>query len=286
MVFAASSDRILHRRRSSPKTLRGCTGVLVLRALTLLGANAVWQRPAVAEAPAAHATPPPASQPGIVLYETHTQSQVTEVDTIVTYVTARRVRVSHPSGHTILDLVRDRIVLLDPAAKTYKEMPLQEWEARVDSAVGGAGSEESGESFEKVEGETSIAGNACDRYHYYGKRTILGTEEMVEQQIWVARNLEVPAEGYEAYRRALESIESIGSGRLRRRPEGIVLGVETRVERAGDPRRATTEIESSTVFRVEKKELPDALFTVPTGFVREDSAATGGDTRAAPRGAR
>ncbi len=285
MVFAASCDRVPRRRRSSARPRR-CTGVLVLRVLALPGAVVVLQHSVLAETPAAAATPPPASQPGIVLYETHTQSQVAEVDTIVTYVTARRVRVSHPSGHTILDLVRDRIVLLNPAEKTYKEMPLQEWEARVDSAVGGTGSGESGESFEKVEGETSIAGNACDRYHYYGKRTILGAEELVEQQIWIARNLEVPAAGYEAYRRALESIESIGSGRLRRRPEGIVLGVETRVQRAGDRRSAVTEIESNTVFRVEKKDLPDALFTVPTGFVRADSATTGADTGAAPRGAR
>jgi hypothetical protein len=77
-----------------------------------------------------------AARSGIVLHEIHAQSQVSELDTIVTYITAKHVRVSHPGGHSLLDLAGDRIVLMDPATRTYRQMSLQQWDARIREAVG------------------------------------------------------------------------------------------------------------------------------------------------------
>ncbi len=211
----------------------------------------------------AQAAAPGAVRPGVILRETHTQSQVVHVDTILTYVTAKHVKVSHAGGHTILDLEHDRILLLDPAAHTYREMSLQAWEARIEAAVGGASqAPDAGGSFEPTGGVVEIAGYTCDRYHHYGKRTLLGTEEYVEQQIWVARALEMPEGAYAAYQRALGSIESIGSGGLRRRPSGVVLGVETRTRPAGASQRDPAQVERCTVYQVEKAALPDSLFAI------------------------
>lgn len=240
------------------------------------------------------ATPVVDGAPGIILHELHTQPQVLQADTILTYITSRRVRISHAGGHTLLDLDADRIVFLDPATRTYRETSLRLWEARLQEAIasGAAPGVEIGavddsartpevargdaartpeavavESFEPTASSTEIAGYTCDRYHHYGRRTLLGTEETVEQQIWVARALEMPAGAYEAYQRALGSIESVGAGTLLRRPPGVILGVETRTQRAGARRGEMLDIERTTVIRVERVTLPDSLFAIPRHYV-------------------
>ena len=213
---------------------------------------------------------------GIVLYEIHTQPHVAQTDTIVTYITSRRVRVSHAGGHTLLDLDADRIVFLDPVTRTYRDMALQQWEARLQEAVASGATPAGADSsrsdaeavFEPTGGSTEIAGYVCDRYHHYGRRTVLGTEEMVEQQIWVARTLEMPTGAYEAYQRALGSIESVGAGTLLRRPPGVVLGSETRTERPDARRGESLEIERTTVIRVERAVLADSLFAIPGQYGR------------------
>ncbi|HZL85618.1 MAG TPA: hypothetical protein VFD07_09605 [Candidatus Krumholzibacteria bacterium] len=213
-------------------------------------------------------TPVFAARSGIVLHETHAQSQVSELDTIVTYITAKHVRVSHPGGHSLLDLAGDRIVLMDPATRTYRQMSLQQWDARIREAVGDVDTSEAttGATFTLMPGQTEIAGYACDRYHYYGKRTLLGAEETVEQQIWIARNLDMPEGAYSAYQLALERIESIGAGAVLHRPAGVVLALETRTRSAATDRRHREAVEQYTVIRVETTTLPDSLFTIPRGY--------------------
>jgi hypothetical protein len=238
--------------------------------------------------------------PGIVLYEVHTQSQVPQADTIVTYVTARRVRISHAGGHTLLDLDADRIAFLDPKTGTVRGMSLRQWEARLRQAVAGsavaggdpaAAAGDSGaaaagdpaavdsagvEGFEPTGTSAEIAGTTCDRYHHYGRAAMLGSEEMVEKQIWVARELPMPVGAYEAYQRALESIESIGAGVLRRRPRGVILAVETHTQRAGAGRDVPLDIERTTVFRIERRTLADSLFAIPGRYVPAAEGEPGG----------
>ncbi len=228
----------------------------------------VWAMSLVTTAPAF------AARAGIVLHETHAQSQVSELDTIVTYITAKHVRVSHPAGHSLLDLEHDHIVLLDPATRTYRQMSLQQWDARIREAVGDvdASDDTTAATFALMPGQTRIAGYACDRYHYYGKRTLLGAEESVEQQIWIARNLEMPEGAYVAYQLALERIESIGAGAILHRPAGVVLGIETRTRPAVADRRDLEHLEQYTVIRVETTTLPDSLFTIPRGYAPAGTA--------------
>ncbi|MFQ5600692.1 MAG: hypothetical protein ACE5G2_09060, partial [Candidatus Krumholzibacteriia bacterium] len=156
------------------------------------------------------------SEPGLVLYQSHGFSLRAEVDTILTYVTATHVRVSHASGDAILDLEADRLVLLDPQTRTYRQMSLRAWEAKIRAAV-----EESRTTsgapepaypdtlrFESAGRPVEVAGHLCDRYVLYTHRELpAGDAEFVEQQIWVARDLEMPAGAYEAYQRALDDME-------------------------------------------------------------------------------
>jgi len=239
--------------------------------------------------------------PGIVLYEVHTQPQVPQADTIVTYVTARRVRISHAGGHTLLDLDADRIAFLDPTTGTVRDMSLRQWEARLQQAVAGsavsggdpaaaagdsgaaavgdpapAADSSAAEGFEPTGSSAEIAGYTCDRYHHYGRATMLGSEEMVERQIWVARELPMPAGAYEAYQRALASIESIGAGVMWRRPPGVILAVETHTQRADASRDAALDIERTTVFRVERRTLADSLFAIPRRYVPAGEREPGG----------
>lgn len=252
-----------------------CAGAAVLVAMAWDGTAR-----AASDSVAVVAAPTRGGAPGVVLHEVHTQPHVPRADTIVTYVTSRSVRVSHTGGHTLLDLGADRIVFLDPVARTYRDMPLQQWEARLEAAVipgaaPGAENAAAAESvgiaptagFEPVGTGAEIAGYTCDRYHHYGMRNLLGAEESVEQQVWVARRLEMPAGAYEAYQRALGSIESIGAGALLRRPPGIILAVETRTQRAGSRRSEALEIETTTVFRIEHGTIADSIFAIPRGYL-------------------
>lgn len=240
--------------RATPRTAHNATATWT--------AACVWALGLVTPAPAF------AARPGIVLHETHAQSQVSELDTIVTYITAKHVRVSHAGGHSLLDFAGDRIVLMDPATRTYRQMSLQQWDARIREAVGDVDTSEAttGATFALMPGETEIAGYACDRYHYYGKRTLLGAEESVEQQIWIARELDMPEGAYSAYQLALERIESIGAGAVLHRPAGVVLALETRTRSAATDRRDREDVEQYTVIRVETTTLPDSLFTIPRGY--------------------
>ena len=227
------------------------------------------------------AAPAFAARAGIVLHETHAQSQVSGLDTIVTYITAKHVRVSHPGGHSLLDLEHDRIVLLDPATRTYRQMSLQQWDARIREAVGDedASDDTTAAAFTRMPGQTQIAGYACDRYHYYGRRTLLGAEETVEQQIWIARDLEMPEGAYAAYQLAMERIESIGAGAVLHRPAGVVLAIETRTRSAATDRRDLDLVEQYTVIRVETTVLPDSLFTIPRGYAPAATAGESSGTR-------
>ena len=166
-----------------------------------------------------------AARPGVILHETHWQAGAT--DTILTFITSQHVLIVHADGRTLLDLEADRLVLLDSEQRSFRAMSLGQWEATLEAAIGAeraaaatGAAENRGDGplpFEPVGDSTLVAGYACDRYHYFGQRTLLGVEETLEQQIWVARTLAMPQGAYEAYQRALGSIESIGMGGLLRR---------------------------------------------------------------------
>lgn len=229
------------------------------------------------------------ARPGVILHETHWQSQAAAVDTLRTYITAQRVLIVHAGGRTVLDLERNRIVLLDPERRTYRAMSLRRWEETLAEALAagearapkGAGGDPV--AFEPMGDVTVVAGYACDRYHHFGRRSLLGVEETVEQQIWVARDLPMPAGAYAAYQRALGSIESIGMGGLLQRPSGVILAVETQTRPAEMERRAPVQEERYTVQRVETVLLPDSLFAIPGSYAPSDSAQVENSEGALPR---
>lgn len=228
--------------------------------------------------------PPPRpgdAKPGVILHETHWQSQGAGVDTLRTFITAQRVLIEHAGGRTLLDLEQDRIVLLDPERRTYRAMSLRQWEETLEAAIsaGRAAAARQGQTggapaaFEPVGDVIEVAGYDCDRYHHFGQRTLLGVEESVEQQIWVARDLPLPEGAYAAYQRALGSIESIGMGGLLRRPPGVILAVETLTRPASSDRTAPVQEERYTVHQVETALLPDSLFAIPSAYAPSDSSS-------------
>jgi hypothetical protein len=158
-------------------------------------------------------------------------------------------------------------------------MSLHQWEARLQEASRTEGKDGDGSSsgrFEAQGGDERIAGYGCTRYHHFGRRNLLGSEEYVEQQIWVTREIDMPAGAYEAYRRAFDRIESIGSSGVVQRPPGVVLAVETRTRPVDADRRRAAQVERYSVYAVERKDLPDSLFQMPADASRADSTVSAG----------
>lgn len=205
-------------------------------------------------------------------------------DTVVTFVTARAVRVSHAHGDAILDFEHDRIVLLDREQQTYRTETLAAWEERIHQALAALAdsSREAGvAAFERAGDAVDIAGYTCKRYVLYTNRNLLGAREAVEQQVWVTSELQLPAGAFAAYQRTLEILESVGLPARATYPEGIIMRRESRTRPADASRRVPWAIEASAVFRVESRSLPPELFAIPPDF-RDASKAT---SEAAPESA-
>lgn len=220
------------------------------------------------------------SEPGVVLHQTHEFSATGRVDTLRTYITARHVRIEHKDGDAILDLEKGRLVLLDGHQKTWRQMPLEEWEAAIEKAATtmgrtGTQGEDTNEpgprpspAFERIGSPVERAGYLCDRWGLYSQRELIpGAVDWVEQQIWVARELTMPQGAYEAYDRAIRAIDSIGMGGVVKRPEGIVLASEIRIGSAAEHEKGDVEVETLTVYRVERRQLEDVVFQVPPAYV-------------------
>jgi hypothetical protein len=214
----------------------------------------------------------PGAKPGVVLHEAHAQSPSENVDTLITYVTAEHVRVSHPGGASILDLGAGRLYLLDLETSSYRDVSLEVWESRIQEALvrmgEGTNQAEGAPRFEPQGGEADILGFPCQRFVLFGRRQMLGQEELVEQQIWMTQGIEMPAGAYDAYQKALRAVQSIGFTGVAERPPGVVLRAETRVRLANSNRRAPASIERSTIFLVQRISLADSLFSIPDGFSR------------------
>jgi hypothetical protein len=209
------------------------------------------------------------TRPGFVLYEAHTQTQQSKPDTLVTYVTARSVRVSHAAGAAILDLDTGRIVLLDSASRTSRSEDLSTWEQRIHGALEAlADPSASGAAprFQRTGQHAEIAGYRCERYMLFTTRDLLGTRETVEQQLWVTTELELPAGAFEAYQRALATLDSVGLPRHTAYPEGIILRRETRIQHLNAAAREAPKVEASIVFRIESKQLSSELFMIPSDY--------------------
>jgi len=217
------------------------------------------------------------SEPGVILHQTHQSSTRAGADTLHTYITATHVRIEHKDGDAILDLEKGQLILLDGHAKTWRQMSLTAWEAALQEAASnsepqepeGQGNHASAAqtvpAFERIGSPVERAGYLCDRWGLYSPRELLpGEIDWVEQQIWVARELTMPPGAYEAYDRAIRAIDSIGMGAIVKRPEGVVLASEIRVGSAEEHEKGDVEVETLTVFRVEKKPLADALFEIPS----------------------
>ncbi len=213
-------------------------------------------------------------QAGVVLQEVHTQTGQLKPDTLITYVTARAVRVSHAAGDAILDFDADRIVLLDAASRTYRTESLTTWEARIRAALDALrdSTHASAPRFERAGATTAVAGYASDRYVLFATRQLLDTRESVEQQVWVTTELEMPPGAFEAYQRALGSLDNIGMPTAAPYPAGVVLRREIRTRPLHASRRLDPHVETSAVFRVESKRLSIDVFTIPPEY-RNESAA-------------
>jgi len=220
------------------------------------------------------------AEPGVVLHQVHSFSAQAGTDTLHAYITATRVRISHATGDAILDLQKGRLVLLDRQGRTWRQMPLEEWEeairqaAEAQSERSADNAEEAASSlaFQRAGVPTERAGYVCDRWSLYSRRELLpGEIDWVEQQLWVARDLVMPPGAYGAYDRATRAIDSIGLGSIVQRPEGVVLATEIRTGSAEEHEKGGVEIETLTVYKVEKMDLADSLFAIPDSYKRAGS---------------
>jgi len=212
------------------------------------------------------------AEPGVILHQTHRFSARAGVDTLRTYITGSQVRIEHEQGDAILDLQHNRLVLLDRAARTWRQMPLQEWEQAIRDAAEiesrkNAATAQRAPAFQRFGAPLERAGYLCDRWSLYTRRELLpGEVDWVEQHLWVARDLTLPPGAYEAYDRAIRALDSIGMGALVQRPEGVVLASEIRVGTQEEHEKGQVEVESLTVYRVEKVDLQEDVFAIPEGF--------------------
>jgi hypothetical protein len=253
--------------RQAPPGRRARGTVAVVVGLALAGACAPRPRSA-----------PPAAEPldAVVLVEVHRIDGA--IDTLVTWIAPDRVRVSHQGGDAILDAARDRFLLLDPTTRSVRETSLSAWESRIraaavalraaaDSSAGGApplGFAASGDGGE-------VAGYACQRHHLYAERPLFpGEWEEIEQEIWVAPALELPAGAGATYRRVFEILDWIDFDAHVERPAGVRLRLEQRRRPRGAGADAT-ETEATQVVRVERRRVAAAIFAAPPGWTRADS---------------
>ena len=223
---------------------------------------------------------PAKAQPGWILHETHTAPESRSADTILTYITPTRVRVSFTTGDAILDVQENSICVLDRGTRTYRRLSVDAWAQTVETAQAAirertrSAGGEAEPRYERLGEPVRVAGYLCDHYALYTRSELLpGEAEFVEQQIWVTRELELPQGAYEKYVDVLRTLESVGLRGAVRRPPGVVLGVETRTRSANADARDAGLTERSAVFRIERTDIPDSIFSVPAGYAAADTAS-------------
>lgn len=238
----------------------------------------------------------PGPTAGVVLHELHSLSPGVMSDTLTTYLMPGRVRVSHHDGDALLDVTRDRFVLLSPHDKTYRAMALSAWEAKIDEALvvgrrhrrGGSGDRPDtlaadsvatdSLAFEAEAGRDTIAGFACERWHLFTPREVFpGEFEAVEEEIWVTRELELTPETWHTYRRVLASLDRIELDAAVTRPAGVAMRTVLRRRPQGRP-PTEGEVETTEVIAVERRASPESVFAIPLGYARADSGAVEGAT--------
>lgn len=208
--------------------------------------------------------------PGVVLHQTHCFNNETHVDTLRTYVTATHVRVSHVAGDVILALPADRISVLDAGSHQFTQMALSQWEQKLrDAADAATVDERLPPRFEAAGEPALVAGIECQPYLLYTRRELIpGEVDYVQQLLWVAEDLEMPKGAYETYLRSIRVLASVGLGVLVEWPPGVVLMSETVTRPENEGRAATAELETTVVFQIEHKDLPDSTFAIPADYKR------------------
>lgn len=235
------------------------------------------------------APPPRAAAPAatalldaVVLVEEHRIEGV--VDTLVTWIAPGRVRISHRGGDAILDAVHDRFLLLDPATRTVREASLREWEGRIRTAAltaraaadsaAGVRADSAGAAvlrFEPAGDGGTVAGHPCQRHHLFAERPLFpGEWEEVEQEIWVALDIELPAGAVATYQRVFASLDWIDFDARVERPPGVRLRLVSRRRPRGGG-AAATEVETTEVVRIERRRVGTDVFAAPAGWLRADS---------------
>lgn len=219
----------------------------------------------------------------VLLFEEHRIQDA--VDTLVTWVAPGRVRVSHRGGDAILDIERDRFVLLDPDRRSYRESSLVEWERRIrdaalmaraaaDSAAGNAHGVDSALTlrFAPAGSGDRVAGFTTERFHLFAERPLFpGEWEQLEQEIWMTTAIDLPAPAMAAYRRMFATLDWIDFDARVERPAGVRVRLVSR-RRPHAAADAATETEITDVVRIERRRVPITVFDAPPGWEREPSS--------------
>lgn len=266
------------------------------RFMTLLG-TAIALALALALACGCAGRRPAASgnETAVVLTEVHSTAGAAP-ETLVTWIADGRVRVAHRGGIAILDARTDRFALLDPESHTVRTMRLAEWEQKLRVAVQSAADTTAADSarvmppgtaapepvlrFETEGPGGEILGHACTRYHVYTTRQLFpGEWEDVEQEIWVAGDVNLSPSAANTYGRVLVNLDWIGLDAAVERPPGVALRTQIRrrphaasppVPGAAPPGE---ELETTDVIRIETRPVPASVFEIPSGYRPADDAS-------------
>ena len=233
----------------------------VLRILVAAGLAISWERPAWAE------------DLTVVINGSGSGRNAT----LTEYVSGDQVRIAEEAVDTIYDTARGRIVRMNTREKTYFETSRQEIEAglatashKVDANTGAKAepnpaTKVSGPvTTDKRSGVKRIAGYVCEPY-------VLSMGDDVKWEVWVARDLEAPAQLYEAQVLAAARMGRLGARLVAmlqelRKIKGMPMS-QARAERQG----SMLSVYTIQVADVRKGPLPAASFQVPAGYKKTES---------------
>lgn len=183
-------------------------------------------------------------------------------------IDGNRSKSSTPSGSTITDLERKTMTVLDPAAKTATELPIDSFGPMMAAALVG--------EFKATGTKKKIAGYDCEEFEH--RLDAMNTKGM--SRSCVSKTAPGASEAASFYRRVVEAMA--GKTAAGNTPDGVTLAEETEVEPMAIPNlppeaaeklaetqaKVGRQTSRTVVTSIETRSVDPAEFTVPTDYKR------------------
>lgn len=183
-------------------------------------------------------------------------------------IDGNRSKSSTPSGSTITDLERKTMTVLDPAAKTATEMPIDSFGPMMAAALVG--------EFKATGTKKKIAGYECEEFEH--RLDAMNTKGM--SRSCVSKTAPGASEAASFYRRVVEAMA--GKAAAGNTPDGVTLAEETEVEPMKIPNlppeaaeklaetqaKVGKQTSRTLVTRIEMRSVQPSEFAVPADYKR------------------